>query len=195
MAQKMDLELRAAWRQRIERQRESGLTVAEFCRRERVPQGSFYLWKRKLQSKSGSKSRRPAKRQPAARAVRSQPQAPSEAGFVQLPLSSTRTSPWIELVLVEGTVIRLPQQNVAPRGAGAQPGPLVVVETLRLSKPANTCCTSIESSGSRMLASATDDTKQSDNPASIAPETSNRVSRDERFISRPGPFVAACLSA
>jgi len=78
MARKVNLERRESWRQRIERQRQSGQTVAEFCRREGVPQAK----------------------------------APSKAPFVQLPLSSTRTSPWIELVLVEGTIIRIPQQNL-----------------------------------------------------------------------------------
>ena len=111
MARKLNSELRKVWRQRIDRQRPSGLTVAEFCRREGVPQGTFYLWKRKLQGKPRSKSKRPARRQPAP-AVRPVPQASSQASFVQLPLSSTRTSPWIELVLVEGTIIRIPQQNL-----------------------------------------------------------------------------------
>ena len=32
--------------------------------------------------------------------------------FVQLPLAPASTSPWIELVLVEGTIIRVPQQNL-----------------------------------------------------------------------------------
>jgi hypothetical protein len=41
------------------------------------------------------------------------PQAPSDATFVQLPLAPASMSPWIELVLLEGTVIRVPQQNLA----------------------------------------------------------------------------------
>jgi hypothetical protein len=111
MARKVNLERRKLWHQRIDRQRQSGLTVAEFCRREGVPQGSFYWWKRNLPGKSGSTRKRPARRQPG-QAVRPVPQARSEAAFVQLPLSSTRTSPWIEVVLVEGTIIRLPEQNL-----------------------------------------------------------------------------------
>jgi hypothetical protein len=38
--------------------------------------------------------------------------ARAEAAFVQLPLAPPRTSPWIELVLAEGTIIRLPQENM-----------------------------------------------------------------------------------
>jgi hypothetical protein len=34
-------------------------------------------------------------------------------GFLQLPVTAVRPSPWIELALADGTVVRLPQQNVA----------------------------------------------------------------------------------
>lgn len=112
MARKVNSELREAWRQRIERHQQSGLTVAAFCVREGVTQGTFFTWKRKLRGKHHSKANRPARRQPAP-AVR--PVAPdsSKATFVQLPISSTQASPWIELVLAEGTIIRVPQQNLA----------------------------------------------------------------------------------
>ena len=36
------------WREIFRRQSGSGLSVAEFCRRERVPPSSFFLWKRRL---------------------------------------------------------------------------------------------------------------------------------------------------
>jgi hypothetical protein len=36
---------------------------------------------------------------------------PSE--FLQLPVTAMRPSPWVELSLADGTVIRLPQQNLA----------------------------------------------------------------------------------
>jgi hypothetical protein len=48
----------------------------------------------------------------AASSVGSLPKARAEAAFVQLPLAPPRTSPWIELVLVEGTIIRVPQENM-----------------------------------------------------------------------------------
>jgi hypothetical protein len=35
------------------------------------------------------------------------------AEFLQLPLTSAQPSPWIELALADGTILRLPQQNVA----------------------------------------------------------------------------------
>lgn len=36
------------WREIVERQRASGLTVAAFCRDNRVATSSFFAWKRKL---------------------------------------------------------------------------------------------------------------------------------------------------
>jgi hypothetical protein len=115
MTRKVNVELRQEWRQRIERQRQSGFTAAEFSRREGVSSATFYAWKRRLQGKSPSKSKRAARRRPAAApapAVGPVPKALSDASFVQLPLAPGRTSPWIELVLLEGTVIRVPQQNL-----------------------------------------------------------------------------------
>ena len=34
-------------------------------------------------------------------------------GFLQLPVTAVRPSPWIELALPDGTVVRLPSQNLA----------------------------------------------------------------------------------
>jgi hypothetical protein len=43
-----DLKLRALWRERVRRQTDSGLTIAQFCARERLSVASFYTWKRRL---------------------------------------------------------------------------------------------------------------------------------------------------
>jgi putative transposase len=115
MARKVNLKLREEWRQRVKRQRQSGLTVADFCRREGVSSAAFYLWRQKLQGKSRSTSKRKAAQKPAtirASAVEPVPKVPSESAFVQLPVPRANTSPWIELVLAEGTIIRVPQQNL-----------------------------------------------------------------------------------
>ena len=116
MARKVNLEVRETWRQRIERQRESGLTVAEFSRQEGVSTASFYRWQQEV----GAGAVRPAKRSPrrrSAKAADSLPQPTSshrlDATFVQLPLSPAPANPWIELMLTDGTLIRLPQQNLA----------------------------------------------------------------------------------
>ena len=43
-----DLKLHALWRERIHRQVNSRLTIAQFCARERLPLASFHAWKRRL---------------------------------------------------------------------------------------------------------------------------------------------------
>ena len=48
MARRADRAVELAWRERLERQRRSGLSVAAFCRRERVSQPSFYHWRKRL---------------------------------------------------------------------------------------------------------------------------------------------------
>jgi putative component of toxin-antitoxin plasmid stabilization module len=40
------------WREILRKQRASGLTVAAFCRRSRIPQATFYAWRRKLRDVS-----------------------------------------------------------------------------------------------------------------------------------------------
>jgi len=95
------------WRQQLKRQRESGLSITAFCRGEDLSPHTFYAWRRKL---------RPA-RQVRGFATGRQGQARSTAssrstGFVQLPLAAGPQSPWIELALADGTVVRVPQQNI-----------------------------------------------------------------------------------
>ena len=127
MARKLNQALWDQWRQRLARQRESGLSIAAFCRREGVSQASFHAWRRKLRTSAsmqpsreaatrrsfetprGTVTHRPRRRQsPADSAAATRP-----ANFLQLPVLSARSSPWIELTLVDGTIVRLPQQNLA----------------------------------------------------------------------------------
>ena len=125
------------WRERLERQRRSGLSIAEFCRKEGVSAVTFHTWKRKLRdeavvrsaeigaadrsgtdegaprrqagtgSQAISPSRKP-RRPRAGVAVRT-----GSANFLQLPVLGARSGPWIELTLVDGTIVRIPQQNLA----------------------------------------------------------------------------------
>ena len=129
MARKVNQALRGQWRKRIERQRGSGLSIVEFCRAEGVSPACFHQWKRKLRvSSSVSPSprqaapvgRRTDARQVAAPRRQRLQTSPTNAGvstsatsFLQLPVMGPRTSPWIELVLVDGTIVRVPQQNLA----------------------------------------------------------------------------------
>ena len=48
MARPKDPDLERMWRQRLQRQRTSGLSIATFCAREGVSVASFHAWKRRL---------------------------------------------------------------------------------------------------------------------------------------------------
>lgn len=115
MTRKVNQELREIWRQRIERQRRSGLTVAEFSRQEGVSPASFYRWQ-EVSAVPAAPVKRTAVHRPTkttAPTVRTVSPMRMDARFVQLPLASTSSNPWIELMLTDGTLIRLPQQNLA----------------------------------------------------------------------------------
>ena len=116
------------WRQVIARQHASGLSVAEFCRRENVSRQGFHVWNRKLRQRTstphGSAGAVPKQRsrkrclsvapQRRSRRTLPRPAAPTAApGFLQLPVTAARPSPWIELALPDGTVVRLPSQNLS----------------------------------------------------------------------------------
>jgi transposase-like protein len=96
------------WRLRLKRQRESGLSITAFCRGENLSPHTFHAWRRKLQ---------PARQVRGIAATRqgraSSTALPSSTGFLQLPLAAGPQSPWIELALADGTVVRVPQQNIA----------------------------------------------------------------------------------
>ena len=47
------------WREVVERQIESGLSVAGFCQQESVSAASFYCWRRKLHERDGTASEAP----------------------------------------------------------------------------------------------------------------------------------------
>jgi transposase-like protein len=115
------------WRQRIERQGESGLSIAEFCRRENVSAHSFYVWRRNLRRTAaqrrelraearGHRSRRRGAAAPSRRQLprhRTGSAAPTHTtAFLPLPVTATQSLPWIELALADGTILRLPQQNL-----------------------------------------------------------------------------------
>jgi transposase-like protein len=128
MARKMNQTLWDGWRRRIQQQSQSGRSIADFCRSEGISQGSFYLWKRKLQSGSPrERSPRSRRKSPAAasrggvrqgqatdRTGRLTETSPSGVtGFLELPVVAARPNPWIELVLADGTILRVPHQSTA----------------------------------------------------------------------------------
>jgi transposase-like protein len=78
----------ARWRELVRGQAGSGLSVAAYCRRARVPQSSFYAWRRKLGAPAAS-GRRPA--DPGFAEVRVfAPAAPVAADALEVRLASGR---------------------------------------------------------------------------------------------------------
>ncbi len=59
-----------AWRARLARHADSGLTVATFCEREAIRAASFYRWRARLGAQVGT--------------VRAQPERPAGAAFVDI---------------------------------------------------------------------------------------------------------------
>lgn len=113
MAREVNQQLRETWRKRLARQQQGGQTVAEFCQQEGVSTASYYHWKRKLQP-ARRKRATPHRDAKARKCPQVKETAPSlSPPFVQLPLPVPPTCPWIEVVLSEGTIVRLPHQNLA----------------------------------------------------------------------------------
>ena len=107
MARQVNSVLWNQWRQRLERQRESGQSITAFCRGENLSPHTFHAWRRKL---------RPARQVRGVATGRqgqaSSTESPRSTGFLQLPFTAGPQSPWIELALADGTVVRVPQQNI-----------------------------------------------------------------------------------
>ena len=93
-----DLTLERAWRERIERFEQSGLTIREFCQREDLVVHQFSWWRRELKRRTADDERSAATR-PAQRRKRPQRQD-AAAKFVAVQVASTAaTKPPIEIVL------------------------------------------------------------------------------------------------
>lgn len=75
MGRRADSSVAAVWAERLARQRRGTLSIAEFCRRERVSAPSFYAWRRRL-----------AKHEPAIFVPVELPRAVESGGGVQIEL-------------------------------------------------------------------------------------------------------------
>lgn len=116
------------WRERLERQRKSGLSIAEFCRQEGVSSVAFHTWRRKLRQQSAEHSSArggiagrggvtaagPSSPGRGVRPARTVAAASGVGGsFLQVPVVEARPATWIELTLVDGTQVRIPPQNLS----------------------------------------------------------------------------------
>jgi hypothetical protein len=76
------------WRERIERWKQSKLTVTEFCRQEQVSQPSFFQWRKRLRDES-TKADEPLR-------------------FVELRPTAWSAMPGVQIALPSGAVVTLP---------------------------------------------------------------------------------------
>jgi transposase-like protein len=89
MARAADLALAERWRERLARRERIGLSIAEFCRRERISQGSFHQWRRRL-------------------AARRSDGPTTGRLFVPVELTGMPTSSGVRIALASGATVALP---------------------------------------------------------------------------------------
>ena len=97
---------RLAWQERLRRFREAGsVSVAEFCRQERVSVPSFYGWRKKLAQDQAMVPRQgpSSASRPAAKSVGTQSFLP-----LRVSGSSTAATEALEICLPNGAQLRLP---------------------------------------------------------------------------------------
>jgi putative transposase len=89
------------WRELVERQKHSGLTVAAFCRQEGVTAASLYMWRSRLGRATESQSVQPRRR---SRSV----EPDVKAGFIDLGSLGTPGSRFeVRLDLGQGVMLHL----------------------------------------------------------------------------------------
>lgn len=97
------------WRNRIEWQRWSGLTVAECCKEAGVSVASFYRWKKLLTAPQGARGQRPARRSEPPAVVRRK----QTSQFIPIAVrdASASHSPLRRMVPDPGSSLRLELPN------------------------------------------------------------------------------------
>ncbi len=109
-----DLAKEARWRARLGRHATSGLSVREFCQRERVAESAFYFWRRVIAERDDAKAA------PAAR-IASAKRSASAAGrtlpaFVPAVVTGLPSGGGaLAIELAGGRVLRLPEAISAAR--------------------------------------------------------------------------------
>ena len=100
-----DLGKERLWRQRLRRWLRSGLTGRDFCRREHLPEGSFYAWKREIAKRDREAAR--LQQPPAAclsAAATGSSARPEPTDFVPVRVV---TSSVLEVVVRSGQIVRV----------------------------------------------------------------------------------------
>jgi hypothetical protein len=109
MGRGIDVGRHEVWRQRLERFSNWSGSVAEFCRREGVTQGTFYLWRKRLPQEAALS--RAVGSVPVPEALRPTDAAQRAASFVELSLQGRAAV--VEIELPNGAVVRIPAEHEA----------------------------------------------------------------------------------
>jgi hypothetical protein len=89
-----------AWKERLAAQQQSGLSIAEYCRREEISPPSFYVWRKRLRRQKASR------RNQTARSIRTNSRL-----FVPVRLASgAEPVGGLRIELPGGTVVTLPAE-------------------------------------------------------------------------------------
>lgn len=95
------------WRQRIERQRQSSLTIRDFCARSGISEPSFYAWRSEL-ARRDLETDRPTASKPKAPNRR----ATSKPRFLPVTIAASVPSQ-VEVTLPSGLLVRVPAHDTA----------------------------------------------------------------------------------
>lgn len=105
MGRRIDQSVWDERREWIEKHQKSGLSVTAFCRDHDLKISQFHFWRQKL---TGTTTRKPAVKRPASNSI-----APARSSaFVQLPAPVASSSPWVEVSLADGSIVRVPASNL-----------------------------------------------------------------------------------
>jgi hypothetical protein len=91
---------RATWQSLLTRQRTSGLSIAAFCRKEGVSEGTFYQWQARLRAE-------PAFRRPRPKGLRRSNGGVSGSSFVEVTPAVPSSTATLEVLCGPAPVIRL----------------------------------------------------------------------------------------
>ena len=91
---------RATWQSLLARQRTSGLTIAAFCRKEGVSEGTFYQWQSRLRIPPGS-------RRPRSKGLQRSNGGVSASSFVEVTPALQSSMVCLEVLCGPAPVIRM----------------------------------------------------------------------------------------
>ena len=98
-------EKEAYWRKMLRRQRDSGLTVRQFCKDHGLSEASFFSWQREIAIRDRQAAGTTEKGSSSLREQRTSPPRVNRAPFIPIRLSGTSA---LELVHPRGHVLRIP---------------------------------------------------------------------------------------